>query len=98
MFRLPSTDLALPPSSSLTILQKIGEGSYGAVFKALHKTSGTLIAVKSVPVEEESEMDSIVKEINVMEGCVCEYIVQYFGSWLVERSIWVSKNDKGQHN
>jgi len=88
-FHLPPPDLLSPPSASLTILQKIGEGSYGAVFKAMHKSTKQIIAIKSVPVEEESEMDAIAKEINVMEGCVCEHIVQYYGSWLVEQSIWV---------
>jgi serine/threonine protein kinase len=86
--QLPPADLLLPPSSSLTILAKIGEGSYGSVFKAIHK-SGTLIAVKAVPVQEESELDEIVKEINVMQGCISDFIVQYYGSWLVEKSIWV---------
>lgn len=34
----------------------LGEGSYGSVFKALHKESGQVLAIKQVPVESDLGM------------------------------------------
>ena len=34
----------------------LGEGSYGSVFKALHKESGQILAIKQVPVESDLGM------------------------------------------
>lgn len=35
------------------IFPSTGEGSYGSVFKALHKESGQVLAIKQVPVESD---------------------------------------------
>ena len=37
----------------------IGEGSYGSVFKALHKESGQILAIKQVPVESDLGIDCL---------------------------------------
>lgn len=37
-------------------LMTLGEGSYGSVFKALHKESGQVLAIKQVPVESDLGM------------------------------------------
>ena len=38
-----------------------GEGSYGSVFKALHKESGQVLAIKQVPVE--SDLGELIREL-----------------------------------
>ncbi|ELW63980.1 Cyclin-dependent kinase-like 4 [Tupaia chinensis] len=53
-------------------LAKIGEGSYGIVFKCRNKTSGQVVAIKKFV---ESEDDPVVKkialrEIRMLKGCL----------------------------
>lgn len=41
--------------------------AYGAVYKAMHKESGQLLAIKQVPVD--SDLQDIIKEISIMQQC-----------------------------
>eukprot|EP00835_Amoeboradix_gromovi_P000354 NODE_12_length_45166_cov_0.552511.p9 type:complete len:368 gc:universal NODE_12_length_45166_cov_0.552511:39582-40685(+) len=53
------------------IIEEIGSGSYGTVFKAVDNENGTLVALKQVTMEDES----IMKEIEFMKSCNNEYII-----------------------
>ena len=41
--------------------------AYGAVYKAMHKESGQLLAIKQVPVD--ADLQDIIKEISIMQQC-----------------------------
>ncbi len=49
------------PSVIFELTEKLGEGSYGAVFKGIHKASSKVVAIKIIPVE--AELDDLMKEI-----------------------------------
>lgn len=68
-------------------MDKLGEGSYGAVYKAMHKASSTLVALKIVPVD--NDLDDILKEISVMTGLQCSAIVQFYGNFIKNDHLWV---------
>lgn len=54
--------------------------SYGAVFKALHKKSGTLVAIKEIPVNPgDTSLKDITKEICMLKQCNNPNVVMYFG-------------------
>lgn len=57
--RLPEDDLTRSPEEVFDILGKLGEGSYGSVYKALHKESGQVLAIKQVPVD--TDLQEIIK-------------------------------------
>lgn len=65
----------------------VGEGSYGSVYKALHKESGQILAIKQVPVE--SDLGEIIKEISIMQQCDSLYVVKYYGSYFKESDLWI---------
>lgn len=48
MRRLDESELSKPPSKVLEVICKLGKGSYGSVFKARHRSTGTIVAVKKV--------------------------------------------------
>jgi serine/threonine protein kinase len=43
-----------PSAPFLTLLEALGEGSFGKVFKALHHTNNQIIAVKILPLEDDT--------------------------------------------
>ena len=69
------------------LLDKLGEGSYGSVFKALCIKTGQIVAVKRV--ETTGELESLKREISIMEKCHSDYIVRYYGSTFQENVLWL---------
>jgi len=53
----------------------------------MHKKSGQTMAVKIVPIE--NDLESTIKEINVMNEFQDPNIVQFHGSFLKEPNLWV---------
>ena len=41
--------------------------AYGSVYKAIHKESGEVLAIKQVPVD--TDLQEIIKEISIMQQC-----------------------------
>lgn len=63
--------------------------SYGSVYKALHKESGQVLAIKQVPVD--TDLQEIIKEISIMQQCDSPYVVKYYGSYFKNTDLWVSR-------
>jgi len=66
-------------SGDLQILNALGEGSFGAVYKANHIPSGAIVAVKVIPNagSNPSEDEKIKGEIDILSRCDSPYIVGY---------------------
>ncbi|CAK4202421.1 unnamed protein product [Aphanomyces euteiches] len=78
------------PQEEYEVLQQLGEGSYGKVFKALNRSTAQVVALKVVPIEsDDKEMLELTKEIRIMEKCSSPFIVHYFGSILYENNLWI---------
>jgi len=75
------------PSKDFTLLEKLGEGSYGSVWKALHNKSKQITAIKKIPVE--NDLDEIIKEIKIMKLCKSPYIISYYGSYFKDSELWI---------
>lgn len=75
------------PSEVFSVLEKIGHGSYGEVFKCEDKRDGQLCAVKLIPID--SDISQLEKEITILQDCKCENIVQYKGSFSDGEAVWV---------
>lgn len=61
--------------------------SYGSVFKALHKESGQVLAIKQVPID--TDLQEIIKEISIMQQCDSPHVVKYYGSYFKDSDLWV---------
>ena len=66
-------------SQDLNILKLLGEGSFGAVYKSVHKPTGAVVAVKVIPNAggTASEDEKIKGEIDILSRCDSPYIVGY---------------------
>ncbi|UYV76550.1 hypothetical protein LAZ67_14001107 [Cordylochernes scorpioides] len=65
----------------------VGCRSYGSVFKAVHKETSQLLAIKQVPVG--TDFQEIIKEISIMQQCHSPHVVQYYGSYFHDTDLWV---------
>ena len=89
---LGSIHLAEFPTRQFNIMEKLGQGAYGWVYKALDKRTGDLVAIKAIPLETEQDEDSkkLATELHILsllsEG---PSIVSYLGSYLTEHELWV---------
>lgn len=75
------------PTKDFQLLEKLGEGSYGSVWKAIHLKTNTVTAIKKVPVE--NDLDEILNEIKIMKSCRSPYIISYYGSYFKENELWI---------
>ncbi|XP_070208849.1 serine/threonine-protein kinase 3-like isoform X2 [Littorina saxatilis] len=85
--KLSDENLAKQPDEVFDIICKIGRGSYGSVFKSLHKETGQVLAIKQVPVD--TDLQEIIKEISIMQQCDSKYIVKYYGSYFKNTDLWI---------
>ena len=79
------------PEDLFELLEQLGKGSYGAVYKARHRPSGTIVAVKVIPLsgEDEEGLEDIRREIAVLRECVHPNVVRYFGSFTGAEYLWI---------
>ncbi|TWW61417.1 Serine/threonine-protein kinase 4 [Takifugu flavidus] len=85
--KLSEDSLTKQPEEVFDILEKLGEGSYGCVFKANYKETGEIVAIKEVPVE--SDLQEIIKEISIMQQCNSPHVVRYYGSYFKDSNLLI---------
>lgn len=85
--KLTEENLTRQPEEVFDILCKLGEGSYGSVYKAKHKDSQQILAIKQVPVD--TDLQEIIKEISIMQQCDSPYVVKYYGSYFKNTDLWI---------
>ena len=80
------------PTEVLALHERLGEGSYGSVYKATHLETRTKVAVKQVQLGfcfDDLDVDDVVKEICVMQELSSPFIVRYFGSYYHKDLLWI---------
>ena len=68
----------------MEIQQLLGEGSFGHVYKARHKPTNAVVAVKVQKnvMQDDDEADKIMSEIEILAKCDSPYIVGYYECFL----------------
>lgn len=75
------------PRAVFTLREKLGEGSYGSVWRATDKQTGEDYAIKRVGID--NDLDDLQVEITFMRTCSSEYIVRYFRSYVLGTELWI---------
>lgn len=78
------------PSTIYTLLEKMGSGSYGSVWKAQEIKTKLLVAVKIVNIKQHEEgLDEVLKEVHFLQGCDHPNIIKYYDCYQKNDDLWV---------
>jgi serine/threonine-protein kinase 24/25/MST4 len=78
------------PEDSYTLLEKLGTGSFGTVYKAIHNETKHVIAIKQIDLEDsDDDISEIQQEIALLSQCDSPYITRYYGSFVRGFKLWI---------
>ncbi|KAI8826612.1 kinase-like domain-containing protein [Fimicolochytrium jonesii] len=77
------------PKELFELQEKLGEGAFGSVYKALLKESGFVLAVKQIQTAKPGQRDDIQKEIDLLKQCSHRNCLQYYGCVPVGEAMWI---------
>lgn len=74
------------PTERYCLREKIGQGGYGYVYKAIDTITGEIVAAKLINLDEAGdELESVQQEIAVMSTSTCNQLTKYYASYLSGR-------------
>ncbi|KAL9105218.1 MAG: hypothetical protein Q9227_009560 [Pyrenula ochraceoflavens] len=80
-------------ASRYQMLEELGSGSFGTVYKAIEKATGEIVAIKHVRAidleSSEDDIQEIQQEISVLSTCASEFVTQYKTSFLRGYKLWI---------
>uniref|UniRef100_A0A060T5M0 non-specific serine/threonine protein kinase n=1 Tax=Blastobotrys adeninivorans TaxID=409370 RepID=A0A060T5M0_BLAAD len=77
-------------ASQFTLLEELGRGSFGVVYRAMDNILGTIVAVKKVDMESsDDDIAEIQKEIAILAGCKNDHITKYYGCFVKGYKLWI---------
>ena len=80
------------PLEQFQIVEQLGEGSFGKVFKLVHRTTHTPLAVKLLDSTHPMMgdlVDDIENEVDILRQCASPHITDYYGSFRTPTSFWL---------
>ncbi|KAF2206817.1 hypothetical protein CERZMDRAFT_115552 [Cercospora zeae-maydis SCOH1-5] len=72
------------------MLEELGSGSFGTVYRALHKPTGEYVAIKHIDLEgSDDDIREIQLEISLLATCSSEFVTRYRTSFVRGVKLWI---------
>ncbi|ETI24308.1 hypothetical protein G647_03677 [Cladophialophora carrionii CBS 160.54] len=72
------------------MLEELGSGSFGIVYKAIEKATGEIVAIKHVDLESsEEDLSDILSELSVLSSCSSPHVTKYRLAFLRRQTLWI---------
>ncbi|KAK9326188.1 Pkinase-domain-containing protein [Lipomyces orientalis] len=77
-------------ADQFTLLEELGSGSFGVVYRAIYKETGQVVAVKQIDLESsDDDIAEIQMEIALLSGCDNEHVTKYYGCFVKGYKLWI---------
>jgi serine/threonine kinase 3 len=76
------------PEKVFKVQEQLGEGASGAVFRAVHRETKKVVAIKKMQVGVNN-VTATVKEIKIMKDLKSAYTLKYYGCYNKDDAIWI---------
>ncbi|KAI6709692.1 hypothetical protein PZA11_006496 [Diplocarpon coronariae] len=77
-------------ANQYSVLEELGSGSFGTVYKAIDRATGEVVAIKHIDLESsEDDILEIQQEISVLSTCASPFVTQYKTSFLRGHKLWI---------
>eukprot|EP01103_Thecamoeba_quadrilineata_P005247 TRINITY_DN15071_c0_g1_i1.p1 TRINITY_DN15071_c0_g1~~TRINITY_DN15071_c0_g1_i1.p1 ORF type:complete len:510 (+),score=95.20 TRINITY_DN15071_c0_g1_i1:50-1579(+) len=77
------------PREIFQLQARLGNGSFGKVYRANHTQTGFTMAIKIVKDIQKSKQQTIENEIDILKICKHPNIVSYYGTCNLDDSLWI---------
>ncbi|CAR23813.1 Protein kinase domain-containing protein [Lachancea thermotolerans] len=78
------------PSRLYEIKECVGKGSFGDVFRATHRQTGEVVAIKIINLEEtQDDIDVLAQEIYFLSELRAPFVTTYFKTFVEDVSMWI---------
>lgn len=72
------------------VLEELGSGSFGVVYKAIERSTGEMVAIKHIDLESsDDDIQEIQQEIAVLSTCASPFVAGYRTSFLRGHKLWI---------
>ncbi|WPH03855.1 Hypothetical protein R9X50_00673800 [Acrodontium crateriforme] len=72
------------------VLEELGSGSFGVVYKALEKATGEYVAIKHIDLEgSDDDIREIQQEISLLSTCASDHVTRYKNSFIKGVKLWI---------
>ncbi|CAG9320712.1 unnamed protein product [Blepharisma stoltei] len=76
------------PETIYQLTEKIGDGPYGSVYKALHKSTKSIVAIKIIRLNN-ADINLIQKDLAVLKNFRSSNIVEFLESYIKGNELWI---------
>ncbi|KAL3661471.1 hypothetical protein V7S43_013671 [Phytophthora oleae] len=80
----------LDPTVQYELLERIGGGAFGEVYKGVNIQTDEIVAIKIIDLESAAdEIEDVQQEIHVLSQCSCDQLTTYSGSFIAGTKLWI---------
>ncbi|KAI9103060.1 kinase-like domain-containing protein [Phlyctochytrium arcticum] len=80
------------PLLGYTLVEKVGEGSFGEIYKSVSKEDPSrFVALKIIDLEQtRDDLEDLLYEVDFQAKCFSPHLARYFGSWLWHSKLYIA--------